>query len=128
MKDKFEFSYSAPTEEERREIEAIQSRYSPKTKSQTKIERLRQLDNKVKNAPTIVGICLGVIGLLVFGVGLTMALEWNLLAWGIVVGLLGCVPMGFAYFAHNKVHEKMKKKYSGEILKLSEELLHKDSD
>jgi len=126
MENKFEFSYSAPTQEERKEIEDIQNRYKAKNKNLTKIEYLRKLDKKVRNIPTIVALVLGIIGTLVFGTGLTMILEWGLLIWGITLCITGCVPMGFAYFSYNKIHTKLKNKYSSEILKISSELLNND--
>jgi len=125
MANKFEYKYVAPTEEERKEIEHIRDQYLHK-KQKTKIEYLRKLDNKVNNIPIIISLALGVIGVLIFGVGMTMVLEWNLLAWGIIVGAVGCVPMGFAYFAYNLIYKKLKAKYSEEILKISGELLNED--
>jgi len=123
--DKFEFKYSAPTQEERKEIEYIQSQYKPSGK-QALLNKLRKLDNKVKSVPMCVALILGVLGLLIFGVGITMVLEWNILVWGIVVGAVGLVPMGFAYFSYVKLYEKLKNKYSEEILKISSELLNDD--
>ena len=124
MDNKFEFSYSAPTQEERREIEYIQNKYKPKDKNLSKIEYLRKLDGKVKNIPTTVALILGILGTLIFGTGLTMILEWNLLIYGIIVCLVGCLPMIFAYFSYNKLSVKLKNKYSEEILKISSELLN----
>ena len=124
MDNKFEFTYSAPTQEERKEIEYIQNRYKPKDKSTTKMEHLRKLDRKVRNIPTIVALILGVLGVLIFGTGLTLALEWNFIVYGIIVGAVGVVPMVFAYFSYSKLTTKLKNKYSEEILKISSELLN----
>lgn len=127
MSKKFEYKYSSPSKEERREIEFIKKQYEkPVSKEKTKLDRLRELDFKVKETPVIVSLALGIVGLLVFGVGLTMILEWNLLFWGVVVMVVGCVPMGFAYYSHNKLYTKLKNKYSEEILNLSRELLNEN--
>ena len=127
MKNKtFEFKYSAPSKEERKEIEYIQSQYKEKDKAMTKLEYLRKLDGKVKNIPVCVSLALGIIGLLVFGLGLTMILEWNLVVWGVIVGVISLVPMGFAYFSYEKLTKKLKDKYKGEILALSSELLNEE--
>lgn len=125
MSKKFEYKYTSPSKEERREIEYIQNKYlTPTKKEKTKLDRLRELDSRVKEIPVIVSLALGIIGLLIFGVGLSMILEWNLLIWGIIVAVIGCVPMGFAYFSYNKLYTNLKNKYSEEILKLSKELLN----
>lgn len=126
MDNKFEFKYTAPTTEERKEIEYIQSKYKPKNKEQTKIERLRALDNKVRSIPTMIALILGIVGLLIFGTGMTMVLEWKLVVWGVIVGIIGFVPMGLAYFSYNHIYYKLKNKYSEEILKLSSELLNNE--
>ena len=46
--EKFNYTYSAPTETERKEIENIKKRYETPT-GESKFERLRRLDAKVKN-------------------------------------------------------------------------------
>ncbi|MFQ6772860.1 MAG: hypothetical protein ACLRFG_00080, partial [Clostridia bacterium] len=81
----FEYNYVAPTSEERKEIESIRNAYIKPTASSGKLEKLRRLDFKVKNTPIIVALVMGVVGILTFGVGLTMMLEWNIILWGIVV-------------------------------------------
>ncbi|MBO5338136.1 MAG: hypothetical protein J6A96_00390 [Clostridia bacterium] len=123
--NKFEFTYKAPTESERRTIESIRSQYEEKSKAEGDYERLVKLDKKVRVLPTILSITLGVIGLLIFGLGLTMVLEWDLIAWGVLVAIVGAIPMGIAPFLHKSLLQKNKKKYGDEILELSEKLLKK---
>lgn len=120
----FEFKYCAPTTEERKEIESIRQSYLPKEPAEKKLERLRKLDNKVKNLPVAIAIAVGVVGLLIFGLGMAMVLEWNLILWGVITGCVGLVPMGFAYPIFNKISKNLKAKHSQEILSLSEELLN----
>ena len=127
MDKKFEFKYSAPTQEERKEIEFIQNQYKEKDERMTKLDYLRKLDNKVKNIPICISLILGITGLLIFGLGMTMILEWSLMIWGIIISIIGCVPMGFAYFAYNKLYTKYKNKYSKQILELSSELLNEEN-
>lgn len=125
MGKKFEYVYKSPSPEEREEIKAIQEEYLQENKKEkSKLDRLRELDRKVKEVPTVVSLILGCVGLLIFGLGLTMILEWNLLIYGIVVMILGCVPMIFAYFVHNKIYNKLKNKYSKEIVDITKELLN----
>lgn len=125
---KFTYNYTAPTQDERREIEDIKRKYGSPVKERNKLEELRRLDGKVKNPPAILGLSLGIVGTLIFGVGLTMVLEWKLLIWGIIVMAIGCVPIATAYPAHNFLFEKNRKTYGDEILKLSEELLNEKND
>jgi len=128
MSKKFEYKYSAPTEEERKEIEHIKRQYQEKSERGAKLERLRNLDNKVKNTPAVVALVLGIAGVLIFGLGLTMILEWQLFIWGVIVSILGFVPMTVAYFAYNKVYEILKNRYSEQIIKISSELLNDERE
>lgn len=123
---KFTYSYEAPTETERREIEDIKKDYEPRTKEENKLEKLRALDKKVKLPPLIAAIVLGVVGTLIFGTGLTMALEWNLILWGTVVMVPGFILAAIAYPVKKHILKRNKQKYGEEILKLSEELLHEN--
>ncbi|MBQ3234778.1 MAG: hypothetical protein IJA97_01295 [Clostridia bacterium] len=122
--DKFNFKYVAPTEEERKEIASIRKQYVPKSEGESKLERLRRLDAKVKNVPAITALILGVLGTLIFGLGLSMILEWGLLVWGIVICVVGAIPAIVAYPVYTSVLNSYKKRYGDEILKLSEELLN----
>lgn len=120
----FEFKYVAPTSEERREIESIRKSYAPQEKQVSKLEYLRKLDNKVKNIPQVVSLILGICGILIFGLGMTMMLEWTLYVWGVVVCVVGAIPMALAYPAYNKATKKLKDKYGDEIIRISDELLN----
>lgn len=121
--NKFKYSYTAPSKDERREIEEIKRRYGEENREKGKMTRLRELDKKVKNPPTVVGLTLGIVGTLVFGLGLTFVLEWGNLPLGILLMLSGCLPIAVAYPAYNVTLSRGKKKYGDEILRLSEELL-----
>lgn len=123
MDEKFEYSYSAPTEEERREIKNIRKSYIPEKESESKLEKLRRLDAKVKSPAMCVALTLGIVGTLIFGLGMTMVLEWNIPIWGVFVSAVGAVVAGLAYPVHKAVFNGSKNKYGEEIIKLSEELL-----
>ena len=120
----FEFNYVAPTTEERKEIESIRNSYLGKSKKEDKLAYLRKLDNKVKNIPVILSLILGIVGTLIFGLGMAMILEWEILIWGIVVMAVGLVPTLFAYPMFKLSTQKLKEKYADEILQLSNELLN----
>jgi len=126
--NKFEYSYSAPTELERREIASIKKQYECGNAEDSKLAKLRRLDAFVKNTAMALGISCGVIGLLVFGLGMSMVLEWKMNLWGILVALIGIIPISLAYPAYKFLLHRNKKKYGTEILRLSEELLGEDAD
>ena len=72
MSNQFNFKYTAPSQEERKEIERIRRQYATQEQTESKIEKLRRLDSLVKNTAIIVSLVLGVIGTLILGLGLTM--------------------------------------------------------
>lgn len=124
-KNTFEYTYSAPTEAEKKQIESIRRQYAAQGKVESKIDRVRRLDSKVKNTATCVSLILGIVGCLTFGLGLTMILEWKVWLWGVVLMAIGCAPMLLAYPVYIWLFARGKKKYGDEILRLSEEILKK---
>lgn len=125
-KDKFEYTYWAPTEEERREIERISGFYRTSGEKEEKLERLKRLNGRVKNTATFCSLGLGILGCLVFGLGMSMILAWNRIFAGIAVAVVGGIPMLLANPVYNLVLRKTKQKYGEEILRISEELLHSE--
>lgn len=125
MNEKFEYKYEAPTLEERKEIDSIRQQYLPKNKTVSKMERLRELHNKVKTIPMIYGLSFGVIGTLLFGTAMTFFLEWdNIWYFGIPFAIGGMILIAIAYPIYLKIGKKYKDKYADEIIKLSNELLN----
>ena len=121
--NKFDYTYSAPTEQERREIDSIKRQYLAKSEKEEKLERLRKLNARVTSIPQIISLCMGIFGTLIFGLGLTMILLWNLTVVGIIVMLLSLPIILVAYPVYGFVLNEYKTKYRDEILKLSDELL-----
>jgi len=124
----FKYTYSAPTEEERLEIESIKRQYEPKEKLETKLDKLRNLDKKVKIFPLILSLTFGIVGTLIFGLGLTLVLEWDRIILGIIVATLGLIPISIAYPTYSIIYRKNKEKYADEIIKLSDELLNEKGE
>lgn len=116
---KFEYTYSAKQQEE---IEAIRKKYMPQ--EEDKMELLRRLDRKVESSGTAIGIAFGVIGLLIFGGGMSMCLVGSSAMFipGILVGLVGIVPMVLAYPMYKKVIEAKRKELAPQIIALTDEL------
>ena len=123
--NQFEYSYRAPTQEQRQEIESIRSGYVSDSQEE-KLACLRRLNRHVRNMPMVISLTLGVVGVLVFGLGMSMVLAWNLLGGGIAVSAVGIVPIALAAPVHNLILRHEKKKYGPQILRLSDELLGKE--
>jgi uncharacterized membrane protein YeaQ/YmgE (transglycosylase-associated protein family) len=121
--NQFEYTYSAPTERERKEIMSIRRKYEDKPTTDSKLERLRRLDAIVKNRCMILSLTIGIIGCLIFGLGLAFVLEFNQWFLGIICGVVGAIVMIIAYPLYRFIHKKDKSKYGEEIVKLSQELL-----
>lgn len=126
--NKFDYVYSVPTENERREIESIKKQYMATPKEESKLENLRNLNKRVTQPPLIVGLTTGVIGTLVMGLGMTMVLEWSLWIGGVIVGVLGIAVIAVAYPIYRAVLNRNKKKYGRQIIELSNELLNADEN
>ena len=121
--DKFSYTYSAPTEEERREIEDIRSAYAPATESEDKLTKIRTLNERATRPARIAALTLGIGGILLFGLGMSMTLAWELIAGGIVVAAIGMLATIVANPVRRVLLNLGKRKYGAEILRLTDELL-----
>ena len=111
MDNEFKYTYTAPDEDERKEIESILAQYKPSSPPPlSNIEKIKALDLKVKNLSNAIGIILGIIGTLIFGTGLAMILEWNIILFGVIVCIVGVPLMIIAYPVYKIVLEKQKQK------------------
>lgn len=119
----FSYSYTAPTEKERKEITAIRNQYAPTSDTKSGIQTLRALDKRVHSIPMITSLTIGVIGTLIFGLGMAMVLEWHITLYGILVSAIGIIPTALAYPVYKFSLKRMKKKYGKRILELSESIL-----
>lgn len=122
-KDKFTYTYTAPTEAERREIESIRRQYKPDGKTPDKVDRLRKLHTKVTNRANVSAIALGVVGILIFGAGLALVLEFGEYVAGIITAAVGIIPIAVALPVYKAVIKAGRRKYGEEIVRLSDELL-----
>lgn len=123
--ERFHYTYSA---ERQQEIEAIRKKYLPK--EEDKLEQLRRLHNSASERAQAASIALGVIGTLLFGLGMSLALTELAaflgalsLAVGIAVGMAGLALIALAYPVYNAVLKKERSRIAPEILRLSDELL-----
>lgn len=124
--DKFDYTYSAPTENERREIEDIRKLYNAPPKVESDLESLRKLNKKVTNPPKAVAAVMCVVGVLIFGLGMALALEWGLYLWGVLVSLAGAGVLGATYPVYRAILKRNKQRYGRQIIELSDKLLNKE--
>ena len=124
-KEGFSFTYSA---EQQKEIEAIRKKYLPREES--KMEQLRRLHAIPTQKAQACAIALGVIGALIMGTGMSLAmteigavLGGFAMVIGILVGIVGMVLVALAYPLYNRVLKSQREKIAPEILRLSDELL-----
>ena len=123
-KKTFKYSYHALTEREKLEVESIKNFYTD-TKKESAYHKILAIDSKVKSTATIWALVLGVVGILIFGLGLTMILEWNIWLWGIILMIISIPPISIAYPVYGYLIKKGKIKYKDEIIALSDSLLNK---
>lgn len=117
--EKFEYTYSA---ENQAEINAIKQKYMPKQTDDREdaMKRLRKLDASCERTAQITALTVGIIGTLIFGLGLTFCLEWSSLILGIVLMAVGAAIAVPAKFIYDKVLKSRREKAAPEIMRLSE--------
>ena len=118
-KESFNYTYSSIHKEE---IEKIRNKYIKNQESD--LDELRKLDQKVTNTATFSSILVGVIGVLVFGTGLSLVLSFGKMILGIIVSFIGLFIMGGGLLVNKIISKKMREKYAPRILELSEKLLN----
>lgn len=121
----FRYTYNAAQQEE---IEKIRNKYMESPPD--KLEQLRALDRSASRSARSWSLTVGILGALVMGTGMSLAMsELGQLAgkWamplGIVVGLCGMLLVALAYPVYNSVLKKQRKRIAPQILRLTEELL-----
>ena len=124
QENSFHYKYSAV---ENREIEEIRKKYLPAVES--KIDELKRLDAQVEKAGVANALCIGIVGSLIFGLGLCFAMHVLgtgvlTMLLGIMLGLAGILMMSMAYPVYRKTQQKMKEELTPRILALSNELIN----
>ena len=129
-KDTFNYTYSA---KEQDEIKAIRKKYAAPEQTKDKMVQLRLLDASVTKKATTFALVLGVIGALVLGMGMSLAMTdigkiiglpgGMTMLVGIIIGIVGIVLVCVAYPIYNYVLKKEREKLAPEIIRLTDELL-----
>lgn len=119
----FIYNYSA---KDNKEVQEIRNKYLPREES--KLEELKRLDYTVQSSGMIESLCAGIGGVLIFGLGLCLAMQvigggmFNI-ALGVLLGIVGIVGMIAAYPVYRRIAQKSKDEYAPRILQLTDELM-----
>lgn len=114
----FEYTYSAPQQEE---IRRIREKYLPP--EEDKMTRLRRLDAKATQRGTVASLVVGIGGALVLGLGMSCVMVWGKFVIGILLGIPGLGLVAAAYPIYDKVTKAERAKVADEILRLTDELM-----
>ena len=128
-KSGFSFTYSAREQEE---LKRIRDKYTLKTESEDKMDRLRRLDASVTRSAQAVAIVFGVVGALILGFGMSLCMtelgeilgtyrDMSMLI-GISVGMLGGIMASLAFPIYKAVVRAKRKRLAPEIIRLADEI------
>lgn len=95
--------------------------------------QLRRLDAAVTQKATTAALALGIIGALILGLGMSLAMT-NLgeilgshaemaMLLGIIIGIVGIALVCLAYPVYNRIIKKQRQKIAPEIIRLTDELM-----
>ena len=123
----FSYTYSAKQMDE---VKSIRSKYEVREETEDKMEKLRRLDASVTKKGTAVSLVLGILGTLIMGTGMSLAMTelsafLGVLAMpvGIGIGVMGIVMLSVAYPVYTHIVKKEREKIAPEIIRLTDELL-----
>lgn len=121
----FKITYSA---KKREEVEKIRSKYIEPEND--KMRMLKELDETPERKARALSLTTGIIGILLFGLGMSLALsELGALLGGYAIlvgavsGALGLIMMISAHPLYHKRLKAERKKIAPEVIKLTDELL-----
>lgn len=124
-KETFKMTYSAQQQEK---IQEIRKKYA--APEEDKMARLQALDAGVSKKATAAALAVGVVGALIMGAGMSLAMSGlgkvfgNLaMPAGIAAGVVGIGILVFAYPLYKRVLKKEREKIAPEILRLTDELM-----
>ena len=109
----------------------IRTQYMEKTPSE--LDALRELDAKVKRPANVFAYVFGSISAIIMGAGMSLVMTdigtkfgiTSALVPGIVIGVVGLCMALLTYPMYKGILNSRKKKYSAEILELSDKIVNK---
>ncbi len=109
---------------ERQTVESIRAKYEER--KETKLDRLKALDRRVKRPADAAAYIFGSLGALVLGVGMCLAMPEVIEGYmplGIAVGVVGIAMVSANYFIYKAHLKSRRRRASAEIYRLSDEIL-----
>ena len=109
----------------------IRTQYMEKTPSE--LDALRRLDSKVKRPANVFAYTYGSISAIIMGAGMSLVmtdiaesigLGGDSMIMGIIVGIVGMAMVLLTYPMYKGILNSRKKKYSAEILELSDKIIN----
>ena len=112
----------------------IRAQYMEKQASE--LDELRKLDAKVKRPANVFAYLFGGVSAVIMGAGMSLVMTdigstigiENALIPGIVIGAVGLAMAVLTYPMYKGILNSRRKKYSAEILKLSEKILNNQGE
>ena len=109
----------------------IRAQYMEKTPSE--LDALRKLDSQVKRPANVFAYIFGSVSAIIMGAGMSLVMTdigatlgiTNSLVPGIAVGVVGLCMAILTYPIYKGILNSRKKKFSAEILSLSEKIMNK---
>lgn len=106
------------------EEERLRAEFTPR--EETNVEKALKLERKMKLPALIFAYTYGIVGALILGVGMCLAMEvlatgtWAMVV-GIIVGLVGILMVATNYPIYGRILRSRKEKYASRILVLLNE-------
>lgn len=109
----------------------IRAQYSEKNHSQ--LDALKSLDRKVKKPANVFAYTFGCIAALIMGAGMSLVMTdisdiigvTDPMLFGIIIGIVGMLMAIVNYPVYKKMLSTRRKKYSAEIMRISDDILNK---
>lgn len=110
-------------------VQKIRTQYTEKEHSQ--LDALKALDAKVRRPAGIFAYIFGSVGAIIMGSGMSLVMSdigstlgmANPMVPGIVIGVIGMLMAVINYPIYKNILASRRKKYAGEIMKLSDEIM-----
>ena len=113
------------SERAQKKAEDIRRQYV--SREENKMEQLQKLDSRVKLPGKIAGSILGVIGAVVMGAGMSLVMVWGNMAMGLALSIPGLAVLLLGFLAYYLITGSRKKKYAAEIMRLSGDVMKRES-
>lgn len=110
-------------------VQKIRTQYTEKGHS--RLDALKELDAKVKRPANVFAYIFGGIGAVVMGSGMSLVMSdigntlgiENPMVPGVVIGVVGLLMAVINYPVYKRFLASRRKKYAGQIMKLSDEIM-----